>query len=62
MRIRGAVIALMCLSFVSAPAAAQTLPSEPVTFGDGRVVVGGDISAAFGATDPGFFNYTDYEY
>ena len=29
---------------------------------DGRVTVGGDVSASFGSDDPGFFNYTDYEH
>jgi hypothetical protein len=28
---------------------------------DGRLTVGGNISATFGPEDPGFFNYTDYE-
>jgi hypothetical protein len=65
MRSRGAAISLICVSLACAtclPAHAQTLPSDPVTVADGRVTIGGDISAAFGATDPGFFNYTDYEY
>jgi hypothetical protein len=46
----------------AAPAAAQTLPSEPIALADGKVTVGGDISASFGSADPGFFNYTDYEH
>jgi hypothetical protein len=43
-------------------ALAQVLPSEPLVFGNGRVTIGGDISASYGSIDPGFFNYTDYEY
>ena len=43
-------------------AAAQTLPSEPMVFGGGRVTVSGDLSAGYGADDPGFFDYTDYEH
>ena len=41
---------------------AQTLPSEPIALADGRVTVSGDVSASFGARDPGFFDYTDYEH
>jgi hypothetical protein len=56
------------------PAAAQGLPSEPITFGGGHVTLGGDVSATFSCTDSataasrlcaddtGFFNYTDYEH
>src|SRR5262249_30800562 len=44
------------------PAHAQTLPSEPIAIGDGRVTLGGGVSWAFGSEDPGFFNYTDYEH
>jgi hypothetical protein len=43
-------------------ARAQTLPSEPIVFADGRVTVSGDVSAGIAPRDPGFFNYTDYEY
>src|SRR5262249_27818062 len=41
---------------------AQWLPSRPITLADGRVTIGGDVSASFGSTDPGFFNYTDYDH
>ncbi len=43
-------------------AEAQLLPTEPVSVADGRVVVGAEVSATFASEDPGFFNYTDYEY
>jgi hypothetical protein len=46
----------------AAPARAQVLPSEPIAFANGRVTVGGDVSATIGSNDPGFFNYTDYEH
>lgn len=42
--------------------AAQTLPSEPLTFGGGRVGPGGDAGVTFGPEDTGFFNYGDYEH
>ena len=58
----------------AAAATAQTLPSDPIAFGDGRVTIGGDVSATFScapanstyrgpcAEDGGFFNYTDYNH
>jgi hypothetical protein len=61
MKIRTAAVLFACLAIVS-PASAQVLPSEPVTVAGGRVTVAGDVSAAFGSGDPGFFNYTDYEH
>jgi hypothetical protein len=53
-------VALLCA--VTVPASAQSLPAEPVTFADGRVVVSGDVSAAIAPQDHGFFNYSDYEH
>lgn len=42
---------------------AQTLPSGPVTAFDGRLAVGGEVAATFGAEDDiAYFNYTDYEH
>lgn len=54
---------LLLLAWCSAAtgAAAQTLPSEPIAFGGGRVVLSGDVSASFAPEDTGFFNYSDYE-
>jgi hypothetical protein len=44
------------------PLSAQVVPTEPITAADGRVVFGAEITATFASEDPGFFNYTDYEY
>jgi hypothetical protein len=53
---------------------AQGLPSGPLELADGRVTVGGDVSATFSCAatpdpadgrcgdDTGFFNYSDYEH
>jgi hypothetical protein len=49
-------------SSVATGAAAQALPSEPVTFGGGRAVLSGDVSASISPDDTGFFNYSDYEH
>ncbi|HEX5110876.1 MAG TPA: hypothetical protein VFV95_20635 [Vicinamibacterales bacterium] len=47
---------------IAAAAGAQTLPSEPISIGNGRVVLGGDVSAAIAPVDPGFFSYGQYEH
>ena len=67
MRVRPTAGWLASLGFVSffsvvAGARAQALPAEPIALADGRVTVGGDVSATFGSSDPGFFNYTDYDH
>jgi len=42
---------------------AQYLPSTPLTFAEGRVVIGGDVQAGIAARDEeAWFNYTDYEH
>ena len=41
---------------------AQGLPTEPITLAGGRLVVGAEVTATFAADDPGFFNYTNYEF
>jgi hypothetical protein len=43
------------------PVSAQTLPSGPISFADGNITLGGDITATFGQDDTGFYNYTDYD-
>ena len=53
------------------PLSAQGFPTEAIAFGDGRVTLGGDVSATFSCAsspnrgtcgeDLGFFNYSDYE-
>jgi hypothetical protein len=55
-------LVVLLLIGVATGADAQILPSEPITLGGGRVVIGGEFTATIGPDDPGFFNYTDYEY
>jgi hypothetical protein len=57
-----ALLALGMWLLGAAVAGAQWLPTEPVSVADGRVVVGAEVTATFAGEDPGFFNYTDYEY
>jgi hypothetical protein len=47
---------------VATLASAQVLPSEPISVANGRLVFGAEVVATIGPEDPGFFNYTDYEY
>jgi hypothetical protein len=73
LELRAALFAVLALGY-SLPARPQSLPSEPITLADGRVTLGGDVSASFGCElsadnsvhgcgkDSGFFNYTDYEH
>jgi hypothetical protein len=56
-----AVLVVACMALVS-PTFAQTLPSEPIVFGDGRAAISGDVSASFGTKDPLFFNFTEYDH
>lgn len=52
---------LLCCGFAGS-AAAQALPSTPVSLADGRVVLGGEASITVAPQDLGFFNYSDYEH
>lgn len=57
-----AVILALAVCGAASAAAAQGLPSEPVSFGAGRVVIGGEAAASIAPEDTGFFNYSDYEH
>ena len=59
--VRTAFLVLLWCS-VTSGAAAQVLPSEPVTIAGGRAVIGGDVAAAIAPIDTGFSNYSDYEH
>jgi hypothetical protein len=52
---------VLCL-VLAGNARAQSLPTEPISVGNGRFVFGGEFFGTFGSEDPGFFNYNDYEY
>jgi hypothetical protein len=57
--LRTFLLLLTCCGLASG-ATAQELPSQPVTFGGGRVVIGGDVAASIAPVDTGYFNYSDY--
>jgi hypothetical protein len=43
-------------------ATAQVLPEEPISLAGGHFVFGAEVTATFAPEDPGFFNYTSYEF
>ena len=56
--------ALICVAAIGSPAAAaaQGVPSEPVSVMGGRLVFSGEAALTFGTPDhESYFNYTDYE-
>lgn len=56
------LLVLFALLGLSAPVHAQEPSPAPSPRGEARVVFGGDLTATIAPDDPGFFNYTDYEY
>ena len=50
-----------CLA-VAGTAAAQVLPEQPISIAGGHVVFGAEVTGTFAPDDPGFFNYTSYEF
>jgi hypothetical protein len=62
MRRIGLIALIVWLAVPAARAAADLLPSRPITFGDGRVVVSGDVALSFGTPDEGYFNLFDYSH
>ena len=53
---------LLFLTAVSRAATAQVLPEQPISLAGGRIVLGGEVTATIAPEDPGFFNYTGYEF
>jgi hypothetical protein len=43
-------------------ATAQVLPEAPISLAGGHLVFGAEVSATIAPDDPGFFNYTSYEF
>lgn len=58
---RGASAFILLLAFGAAPLSAQVLPSTPLVVGNGRLVVGGEVTGTYSNSDEGaWFDYTDY--
>jgi hypothetical protein len=59
----GARTTFLLICLLAAPRAAGAQGADgPLTFADGRFVIGGDGSIAVSSREPGFFNYTDYDH
>ncbi|MGH9219292.1 MAG: hypothetical protein ACRD1W_08315, partial [Vicinamibacterales bacterium] len=43
-------------------ASAQSLPEKPISIAGGHLILGAEITATVAPEDPGFFNYTSYEF
>jgi hypothetical protein len=43
-------------------ASAQVLPEHPISLAGGHFVFGAEVTATIAPEDPGFFNYTSYEF
>lgn len=43
-------------------ASAQVLPEAPISLAGGHIVLGAEVTATIAPEDPGFFNYTSYEF
>jgi hypothetical protein len=60
---QGVAWLVVYLTLLPGPAAAQGLPTGPVTTFDGRLSVGAEVVGTIGERDDdAFFNYTDYEH
>jgi hypothetical protein len=59
-RVGGLLLGLLISCAAAAPA--QVLPEDPISLAGGHVVLGGEVTFTVGPEDPGFFNYTTYEF
>lgn len=62
MRLFPLLTVVVWLAAAAEPARADLLPSRPIAFGGGRVVVSGDVAISFGTPDEGYFNLFDYSH
>ncbi len=53
---------LLAVALARPAAAAQLLPEQPISIAGGRVVLGAEVTGTFAPDDPGFYNYTSYEF
>src|SRR5688572_31112356 len=58
---RSMAIALLVVA-TAIRASAQSLPEKPISIAGGHLILGAEITATVAPADPGFFNYTSYEF
>jgi hypothetical protein len=56
------VLLALLLCLVPFLASAQVLPDKPISVAGGHLVLGAEVTGTFAPEDPGFFNYTSYEF
>lgn len=56
------LVLLGVLGLAANPVAAQVLPDKPISLANGHIVFGAEVTATMAPEDPGFFNYTSYEF
>lgn len=53
---------VLLLAAFGVRASAQVLPENPISVAGGHLVLGAEVMATLAPEDPGFFNYTSYEF
>jgi hypothetical protein len=56
-----AVLVMLILA-IAGRVSAQALPDAPISIAGGHIVLGAEVTATLAPDDPGFFNYTSYEF
>jgi hypothetical protein len=59
---RVGLLLVLLITGVARSATAQLLPERPISLAGGHVVFGAEVTATVAPDDPGFFNYTSYEF
>lgn len=54
-------VALALILACPAPGTAQSVPTGPFTTAGGRLTLSGEASASIATSDPGYFNYSNYD-
>jgi hypothetical protein len=62
MRVNRALQVCGLLALTAGATTAQVLPEQPISLAGGHVVLGAEVTATFAPEDPGFFNYTSYQF
>src|SRR5688572_15839118 len=59
---RFGLVLVLLVTGAAGSATAQVLPEAPISLAGGHVVFGAEVTATIAPGDPGFFNYTSYEF
>ena len=56
------VLGCWVLALSASAARSQVLPEQPISLAGGHFVFGAEVTGTFAPGDPGYFNYTSYEF